>query len=96
MKDYNSAKETLTASIPFIKTQQDKARFYRRLGFMEIENGNISLAGALLVYSLEFEKSPRAYEELEYIKRTAEYENRSSKDEIIQLLDDHKVLFWNS
>ena len=96
LKDYNSAKETLSASIPFIKTQQDKARFYRRLGFMEIENGNIPLAGALLVYSLEFEKSPRAYEELEYIKRTAGYENRSSRDEIIQLLDDHKVLFWNS
>ena len=43
------------------------ACFYRRMGYIEVEQGNLQAATACYQYSLKFEKHPSVAQELMYI-----------------------------
>ena len=51
----------------------DIARCYRSLGYYYIEEEQLKVATALFKHSLQYEMSPLAYSELEYIKSKGEY-----------------------
>ncbi len=71
LRDFGQAREWLTKVIPNIKTDGEKARLLRRLGFIAIEEMNYEAAAALYTYSLQFEESSMVTDELGYIQYIA-------------------------
>lgn len=70
-RNYDEAKAWLQKVIPNITEDRDKARLLRRLGFIAIEEMNLDAAFALYTYSLQFEESNQATQELAYIRYLA-------------------------
>ena len=68
MRNYDEAKAWLNKVIPNITKDRDKARLLRRQGFIAIEEMNLEAASALYTYSLQFEESDLAKQELAYIQ----------------------------
>ena len=52
----------------FLIEEKNIARFYRRMGYIEIEKGNYKVAAACYQYSQKFENHPSVVQELMYIK----------------------------
>ena len=71
MRDFDQAGEWLTDLTARVSEDDEKARLLRRLGFIEIERGNYEAAAALYTYSLEFEETDMARNELGYIASIA-------------------------
>ena len=94
LSQLSNAKDTLYATLPYISADQDKARLYRRLGFIEIEEGNFDVAAASLLYSMRFEQSESAITELIYIDRVTGKKHQYSGETLLRILRDHEMLFW--
>lgn len=67
LKDFYSAKETLYAMTPYLLEPKHLAKFYRRLGYIEVEQGNDLCAASCFAYSKNFEQNPGTDQELQYI-----------------------------
>ena len=68
LRDFDQAKEWLKKVIQNISEDKDKARLLRRFGFIAIEELNYEAANAFYTYSLQFEESDPARQELAYIQ----------------------------
>ena len=64
----SSARNTLLEMKDFLIEEKSIARFYRRMGYIEIEKGNYKVAAACYQYSQKFENHPSVVQELMYIK----------------------------
>ncbi len=64
----SNAKNTLLKMKDYLVKEKSIAKFYRRMGFIEIENGNYKVAASCYQYSLKFENHPSVMQELMYIK----------------------------
>lgn len=96
MSDFSKAKDTLLTVAPFITTSNDKARFYRRMGYIEVENINFDLAAALLLYSLQFEQNEIAVQELDYIEAVTGKELQYTDEMVLNILQDNEMLYWQN
>ncbi|OUN17085.1 hypothetical protein B5G38_02815 [Gemmiger sp. An87] len=67
LKDFYSAKETLYAMTPYLLEPKHLAKFYRRLGYIAVEQGNDLCAAGCFVYSKNFEQNPGTEQELQNI-----------------------------
>ncbi len=65
------ARTALLELQPYLVEKPYIARFYRRLGYIAIEQKEYRLAAACFLFSLDFEKSKLAAEELLYIHSAA-------------------------
>lgn len=68
MQNLNAAKSTLMEMKDYLVEDQSIAKFYRRMGFIEVERGNYKVAASCYQYSLKFENHPSVIQELMYIK----------------------------
>lgn len=68
LRNLASAKQTLLDMKDFLIEEKAIAKFYRRFGFIAIEQGNYREAAACYQYSLKFENHPSVSQELMYIK----------------------------
>ncbi len=68
---YNKYFMYATDALKYAYFPQDIARCYRTLGYYYIEENQMETAFALFKYSMEFELSPMAYSEINYIKSKA-------------------------
>ncbi len=68
MGNLSVAKNALLEMKDFLIEEKNIARFYRRMGFIEIEKGNYKVAAACYQYSQKFENHPSVAQELMYIK----------------------------
>ena len=66
MQKYTDAKKTLLEMKTYLIEEENIARFYRRLGFIETEEGNYDCALAAYAYSLNFKNHPSVKNEMEY------------------------------
>lgn len=67
LKDLPSAKQVLEDMSAYLLDPKHIARFYRRMGYIEIENCNYLVAVACYIYSRSFEDHPTIEQELQYI-----------------------------
>lgn len=65
--DYRGAMDTLRKTADYVRKDTERARLYRRIGFILIEEREYDDAIACMQYSLQFEKNDRALGELQYI-----------------------------
>ena len=68
MRDYESAKTWLTQIAPYLEGNEYKAQWFRRQGYIAIEEMDYQLAYAFYSYSRTFEQSSLAEEEMDYIR----------------------------
>ncbi len=68
LHNLSSAKQSLLDMKDFLVEEKAIAKFYRRFGFIEIEQGHYREAAACYQYSLKFENHPSVLQELMYIK----------------------------
>lgn len=68
LREFNKAKEELFNLSKLITRSKDAAHFYRRYGFIAVEEGKYSLAVACFRYSLSFEQNDIAVQEERYIE----------------------------
>lgn len=71
MGEYAQAKQDLIEIAKFAIRDTDKARFFRRYGFIATEEGNYKLAFSCFTYSLNFEQNASVSNELMYIASKA-------------------------
>ena len=67
-RDFESAKTWLAQIAPYLEGDEYKAQWFRRQGYIAIEEMDYQLAYAYYVYSLTFEQSDLATQEMDYIK----------------------------
>ncbi len=63
----SEARNTLLEMKELIVENETIAKFYRRMGFIATEERRFTVAAACYLYSLQYEKSPGAVQELMYI-----------------------------
>lgn len=68
LKEYGAAQRALNEMSPWLTTQAEIARFYRKMGQIEQERGSDVGAIACYVYSREFEDDPAVQGALEHIR----------------------------
>ena len=68
LRDYESAKNWLAQIAPYLEGDEYKAQWFRRQGYIAIEEMDYQLAYAFYVYSQTFEKSDMAEQEMDYIR----------------------------
>ncbi len=67
LEKFVEAKAVLRAMIPYINNNSEKAKVYRNLGYISIEEDNLKLAMACYRCSLLFEDNSVAMDEVKYI-----------------------------
>ena len=88
LKDYDKAREVLFAMKEILTTDDLISRFYRRLGFMFVEEEKYEVAYACFVQSEKYENSVQADKEIEYILTKASINKRK---DVEKLLKDNDV-----
>jgi len=91
---FDKAIQELNNSIPYIRDSKDKAHYYRRLGFIAIDEQKYDLGGACMHYSLCFFQSENALNELKYIKKLTGIYPEYELSEIIQIFEDNSIYIW--
>lgn len=94
LQAWDRARKALTDTVPHIRRREDQAKLYRRLAFIEIEAGHFPLADGMLRYSLRFERSPLALNELRYIRRVTGKDFSPEEDEVRMMLVRNGAFFW--
>lgn len=87
LRDYDQARAWLEQVAPYLSTDSERARWFRRQGFIAIEDANFELAYALYVYSLELEESQLARREIAYIEYTAPDVKHFTAEEALAYLE---------
>ncbi|MBO5379375.1 MAG: tetratricopeptide repeat protein [Clostridia bacterium] len=70
-KQFELAKKTLLDMKEYLESHTNKARFYRRLGFISIEEKDYKTAYCCYKYSLNYENHYTVPQELKYIKSSS-------------------------
>ena len=83
MGNLSAAKNTLLEMKDYLIEEKNIARFYRRMGYIEIEKGNYKVAAACYQYSQKFENHPSVVQELMYIKSKGGFGVATGKPENI-------------
>ena len=68
LRDYETAKGWLAQIAPYLEGNEYKAQWFRRQGYIAIEEMDYQLAYAFYAYSRTFEQSSMAEEEMDYIR----------------------------
>lgn len=71
LQKYADAKKNLLEMKPYLIEEENIARFYRRIGFIETEEGNYDCAIAAYAYSLNFNNHPSVKNEMDYIRHVS-------------------------
>lgn len=71
MKQLQYARKNLYEMKEYLFDNAQKARFYRRLGYIAVEEGSFKEAYACYQYSLNFENHPSVIQEIQYIESKA-------------------------
>lgn len=79
-----------TEALRYSYYPQDIARCYRNLGYYYIEEDKLDIAVALFKYSMNFELSIMAYNELQYIESKGQSTDLS-RDEVDELLESTNI-----
>ena len=88
------AEETLRENVPFISQKADKAKLFRRIGFIRIAKSEYRIATALLLYSWLIEENSRTIQDLQYIGMVTGRRMCFSRFEVVSLLKENGLLFW--
>lgn len=91
MRDYAHAKSWLSQIKSSVRENSYKAQWLRRMGFIAIEEMDCDLASALYTYSLEFEKSSLADQELGYIRMIAPDTKQFTAEEAKEYLKENGI-----
>lgn len=83
LHQFSAAKHTLLDMKNYLLEDKNIAKFYRRMGYIEIEEGNFQCAAACYQYSLKFENHPTIVQELAYIRSKAGGVDMSGNPETI-------------
>ncbi len=70
-KQLSFARKALYEMKEYLCDDANKARFYRRVGYIAIDEGSYKEAYACYKYSLNYENNPLAAQEIEYIEENA-------------------------
>lgn len=70
-KQLSFARKALYEMKEYLCDDANKARFYRRVGYIAIDEGSYKEAYACYKYSLNYENNPLATQEIEYIEENA-------------------------
>ena len=70
-KQLSFARKALYEMKEYLCDDANKARFYRRVGYVAIDEGSYKEAYACYKYSLNYENNPLAAQEIEYIEENA-------------------------
>ena len=92
LRNYDEARAWLDRVAPFISTDSDRARWFRRQGFIAIEELNFELGYAFYKYSLKFEKNAQATKELEYITSVSPNTKQFMEEEAEAFLNEYGVV----
>ena len=88
--DYNKYYMFVSDALKYAYYPQDIARSYRQLGHYYMEENQMEIALALFSYSMEYELSPQAYNEIHYIQ--SKTNNLSlNLDECISLIKSKNI-----
>ena len=71
LKQLSFARKSLYEMKDFLVDNEEKARFYRRVGYIAIEEGSYKEAYACYQHSLNFENHPSVFQEMQYIESKA-------------------------
>ena len=93
MRDYAQAKEWLAKTAPYVTESKYRARWLRSFGFIAIEELDYQMGYALYVYSLEFEQSQTAVQELQYIRYVAPDTKEFTAAEAVEYLRENRISF---
>ena len=80
MHDLDQARKTLKQVVPFLVEQSTIARYYRRMGYIYTELGQLKTAYACLYYSSKFEEVQLAITEMEFIIAVAKARGENIKN----------------
>lgn len=83
-------------SADLIYRESELARYYRNLGFYFIESNEWELAKTVYAYSLKFDFSPVATNELEYIAQKTGNKAIPENDKLINILKEHRIITYIS
>ena len=89
--NYAHAKSWLSQIKSSVRENSYKAQWLRRMGFIAIEEMDCDLASALYTYSLEFEKSSLADQELGYIRMIAPDTKQFTAEEAKEYLKENGI-----
>ena len=89
MRDYESAKSWLAQIAPYLEGNEYKAQWFRRQGFMAIEEGDYQLAYALYAYSTTYEDGQAAHQEMDYIRSVAPDTQVLTEEKAKAYLEEH-------
>lgn len=87
---YNKYYMLVSDALKYAYYPQDIARCYRQLGFYYIEENQMEIALALFIYSMEYELSPQAYSEINYIQ-SKNSELKLNLDECINIIKNKNI-----
>ncbi len=91
MRDYPAAKAWLTVIAPTLQEDTYIAQWFRRLGFIAVEEGDYQRACALYVCSLNYEDSDNAKRELIYIMNVAPDTTLFTLEEALEYLQENRM-----
>jgi len=87
---YNKYYMFVSDALKYAYYPRDIARCYRQLGFYYIEENQMEIALALFIYSMEYELSPQAYSEINYIQ-SKNSELKLNLDECINIIKNKNI-----
>lgn len=87
---YNKYYMFVSDALKYAYYPRDIARCYRQLGFYYIEENQMEIALALFIYSMEYELSPQAYSEINYIQ-SKNSELKLKLDECINIIKNKNI-----
>ena len=93
LRDYENARAWLSELSSLVKDDKDKAKCLRRYGFIEIEELDYEMGAALYTYSLKFEESSRAREELDFINLVAPDTRTFTEEEAAAYIKGYGISF---
>lgn len=90
LNDFEKARKLLMDMSAYLLDAKHIAKFYRRIGYIEIERGNNLAAAACYVYSGNFEKHPSIEKELQYIEKKTGVSVKSDMD-ATKILEKYEI-----
>ncbi len=84
-RDFDKARNTLTELKKLIITKKECARYYRRFGYIAIEENHLKLAYACFLKSKEFEDNQLADHEIRYISSKADIRKNININNVLSL-----------
>ncbi len=91
LNELEKARKLLIDMSAYLLDVKSIAKFYRRMGYIEIENGNHLAAMACYVYSRNFENHPSIEQELQYISAKVGISMSGNMDNPSKVLEKYGI-----